>query len=99
MKNSIKTKKINKTSRTGIIGLKEFRQNADKYISRISKGESFTVLKRSHPVFKMTPVDEYVDEDDDGNWETVVDFTKIKKGGVPAEDVISAIESLYGQSK
>lgn len=73
-----------------IIGLKEFRLNADKYISRIEKGESFTVLKRSNPVFKLTPVD------DEEMWETVVDFTEINPEGVPAEDVIKAIRAVHG---
>lgn len=73
-----------------IIGLKEFRLNADKYISRIEKGESFTVLKRSNPVFKLTPVD------DEEMWETVIDFTEINPDGVPAEDVIKAIRAVHG---
>ncbi|MCB9805830.1 hypothetical protein H6775_01565 [Candidatus Nomurabacteria bacterium] len=73
-----------------IIGLKEFRLNADKYISRIEKGESFTVLKRSNPVFKLTPVD------DEEMWETIIDFTEINPDGVPAEDVIKAIRAVHG---
>jgi antitoxin (DNA-binding transcriptional repressor) of toxin-antitoxin stability system len=73
-----------------IIGLKEFRLNADKYISRIEKGESFTVLKRSNPVFKLTPVD------DEEMWETVVDFTEINPEGVPVEDVIKMFKEIHG---
>lgn len=79
-------------NKTNIIGLKEFRENADAYIKRIDKGESFTVLKRSHPVFKLIPVD----EDDDGNWETIADFTTINKNGVPIKDVISALKKMHG---
>ena len=81
---SISTKKQN------IIGLKEFRQNADAFIKRISKGESFTVLKRSNPVFKLTPVD------DEEMWETVIDFTTVNPDGVRAEDVLKAIRSVHG---
>lgn len=76
-----------------IIGLKELRENTGKYISQVSKGKSFTVVKRSKPVFKVVPVDEWGDE---GTWETVVDFTKIKKGGVPAKDVLKALRELNG---
>lgn len=73
-----------------IIGVKELRNNLDNYISLVDKGESFTVVKRSRPVFKITPID----EDEDGQWETIVDFTKIKKGGVPIEDVWKALNRI-----
>lgn len=73
-----------------IIGLKEFRLNAEKYISRIEKGESFTVLKRSNPVFKLTPVD------DEEMWETIIDFTEINPEGIPIEDVLKAFKKIHG---
>lgn len=78
------------TKKQNIIGLKEFRQNADAFIKRINKGESFTVLKRSKPVFKLTPVD------DEDLWETVIDFTEINPSGVPAEDFIKALRKVHG---
>lgn len=34
-----------------IIGLKELSQNAGKIADRVAKGEQFTVVKRSKPVF------------------------------------------------
>jgi len=85
MKNMKNTKK-----KHNIIGLKEFRLNAEAYIARIEKGESFTVLKRSNPVFKLTPVE------DEELWETIVDFTEINKEGVPAEDVLKALRATHG---
>lgn len=69
-----------------IIGVKELRNNLEEYINKISKGQSFTVVKRSKPVFQIRPIDE-----DDGQWEEVVDFTKIKKGGVEISDLLSRI--------
>jgi len=72
--------KINK-----IVGVKELRQNLDEYIDQISKGGSFTVVRRSKPVFNITPVDY------EAGWEEVVDFTKIKKGGVKIEEVLSRL--------
>lgn len=75
---------------TKIIGLKEFRQNAESFIKRVNKGESFTVLKRSAPVFKITPVDSEED------WETIIDFTKIDKDGVSASDVLASIRRVHG---
>lgn len=38
-----------------IIGLKELRQNATEIAERASKGERFTVVKRSKPVFEISP--------------------------------------------
>ena len=65
-----------------IIGLKALRQNMSQYAEKVKKGESFLVVKRSKPLFKITPVG--IDE----TWESVVDFTKIKKGGVNIDDVL-----------
>lgn len=38
-----------------IIGLKELRQNASQIAERAQKGEHFTVVKRSKPVFDIVP--------------------------------------------
>lgn len=78
-----------------IIGLKELRLNTEKYITRLGKGESFIVVKRSKPVFRVVPMD----EDDDSLWETVVDFTKINKRGVPIEDVLKSLKKLNEQDR
>ena len=72
------------TTKTHIIGLKELRQNTEKVISAVGKGASFTVVRRSKPIFMLSPA-----EDD---WKTVADFTKIKKGGVPLAEVIAALK-------
>lgn len=69
-----------------IIGLKELRENVDAYVSQIEKGRSFTVVRRSLPLFRIVPPDE-----DQELWETVVDFTKIKKGGIPIKDLLSRL--------
>lgn len=80
-----------KTATKNIVGLKELRENMDSYISGVQKGKSFIVVRRSQPIFQLTPVDIWGDE---GTWETVVDFTKIKKGGVPIDDVIASLKRL-----
>lgn len=69
-----------------IVGLKELRNNIEVYIQKIRKGESFTIVRRSQPVFRVSPP-----EEDENLWETVVDFTKIKKGGVHIDDLISRL--------
>jgi len=69
-----------------IVGLKELRENMEKYASLIKKGRSFIVVKRSKPLFKISSIDE-----DDGLWETVIDFTKFGKSGIPAEELLNRL--------
>lgn len=79
--------------KTNIVGLKELREDTEKYISQVEKGRSFTVVRRSKPIFKISPVDEWGDE---GVWETVADFRKINPKGVPALDILRALKKLRG---
>lgn len=72
--------------KTTIVGLKELRENMQKYASRVKRGESFTIIKKTRPLFKISSLDE-----DEGLWETIVDFTKIKKGGIPAKELLSKL--------
>ncbi len=69
--------------KNNIVGLKELRENVERYISQIRKGESFTVVRKSKPIFKISSV-----EDDSELWETVVDFTKLKKRGISAKELL-----------
>lgn len=68
-----------------IVGVKELRNNLDQYINEVKNGASFTVVKRSKPVFKMVPVVQ------DEQWEEVVDFTEIKKGGVSISELLNRL--------
>lgn len=68
-----------------IIGVKELRQHLDEYIAKIAKGKRFMVVRRSKPVFTISPVGS------EEQWEEVVDFTKIKKGGVKIEEILSRL--------
>ena len=68
-----------------IIGVKELRQNLDQYIAQIAKWKSFMVIRRSKPVFSISPINA------EENWEEVADFTKIKKGGVKIEEILSRL--------
>lgn len=79
-----------------IIGLKELRENMSTYIRHAEQGKSFTVVRRSRPIFRLMPIDEWGDE---GNWETVVDFTKIRPSGVPAAEVLAALKRLNEQDR
>lgn len=69
-----------------IIGLKELREKTEDYIKAVEKrGDSFVVVRRSKPVFKIAPVAE------EEKWETVVDFTKVKKGGIKLQNLLSRL--------
>ncbi len=74
-----------------IIGLKELRENTEKYITQVEKGRSFTVVRKSKPIFKMTPIDKWGDEP---GWEDGIDFTKIKKGGIKVGEILDRLKAL-----
>ena len=76
----------NLKSKSNIVGLKELRNNIETYIQKVNRGESFTVVRRSEPVFKISGA-----EEDENLWETVIDFTKIKTGGVALNELISRL--------
>ena len=67
-----------------VVGLKEFRKNVDIWIKHVKHGNSLVVMKRSEPVFKISPVSE-------GDWEEIIDFTKIKKGGVNIKQILTRL--------
>ena len=71
---------------TKIIGLKDLRENTETYLTQVKKGNSFLVLRRSEPIFKISPVDEAEEL-----WEKVIDFTKIKKGGVSLDQILARL--------
>jgi antitoxin (DNA-binding transcriptional repressor) of toxin-antitoxin stability system len=80
-----------KMLKQNIVGLKDLRLNTEKYIEMVRKGRSFLVVRKSSPVFKMEPVDEW---GDDGTWEKIVDFTLVKKEGLPAARVLAALGKM-----
>lgn len=67
-----------------VIGLKELRENLAKYERGVKAGKTFIVMKRTKPLFKISPV-----ESED--WEEVVDFTKIQKGGILINELLSRL--------
>lgn len=66
------------------IGLKELRQNVSKFADKVKKGEEFVVMRKSQPLFKIAPIDA-------GGWEEVIDFTKLRKGGVDIEELLTRL--------
>lgn len=70
-----------------LIGLKELRENLGVYEKLVQAGRSFVVVKRSKPIFTINPVEHE-------GWETVVDFTAFRKGGMPINDLITRLKRL-----
>jgi antitoxin (DNA-binding transcriptional repressor) of toxin-antitoxin stability system len=75
------------TSKTQIVGLKDLRENIEKYSSLVNKGMSFTVVRRSKPIFTISPVS----NEEEPGWESVVDFTKLKRGGIKIDDILKRL--------
>ena len=79
---------------TKIAGLKELRENTESYIKSIQKGDSFVIVRLSKPVFKITPISE-----EDEIWEDIIDFTKIKKGGLSLKEALAKVRSWTSSKK
>ena len=74
------------------ISIKELRARLAEIADRVENGEAFRVIRRSKPSFVIMHIDA---DDPHEHWETVVDFTDGgKTEGVPAEDVIAALEQI-----
>jgi prevent-host-death family protein len=80
-----------KAIKSNIIGFKELRENADKYIQAVAKGKSFVVVRRSKPIFNITPVDEF---NDGGVWETVASFKDKNSKGIKANDLLKILQRI-----
>lgn len=82
-----------------IISLKEFRLNTTKYINKVKKGESFTVLRKNQPVFNIAmprlydlssvPIATDEDMDDLKKSKTVLSFKK--EGRIPMREFLKII--------
>lgn len=72
-----------------IIGLRELRQNTNTYIKRVNRGESFFVLRKNMPVFKISKPDLFEDE---GSW-TDLEVPKMK-----VDDLIKIIKNYRSNS-
>ena len=48
-----------------IIGLKELREHTTEVAERVRQGESFVVVKRSQPIFRLVPIDAIASANDE----------------------------------
>ena len=77
-----------------IIGLKQLRENTDNYIAEVKRGKSFMVVRKSKPVFMLVPPEEH-----ESQWETVIDFTKFYRDGIPARLLLKKLRALHGKTR
>ena len=75
-----------------IVGLKELRGNINTYVSKVKKGDSFIVVRKSKPLFKIVSIEF------ENQWETVVDFTEISSNGMDAKKILKELRKLNAQS-
>lgn len=75
-----------------LIGLREFRENVEAVARKVKRGDSFVVIKRSKPVFKISQ------PETEERWKTVIDFTKINKKGIDARKVLRTLRKLNASS-
>ena len=79
-----------KIAKHTIVGLKELRNNMEKYIQRVNHGEHFTIVRRSKPIFQLSPVDKWGDTV--GEWEPVVDFRDAKGRGMRVREFVTLVQ-------
>ena len=92
-KKTSKPEKVQKNYITSeIIGLKELREHTEKYVRAIEGGSSFTVMRRSKPIFRLIPIDEWAEGG--ATEKTVADFRSITSKGIPITEVINALKRL-----
>lgn len=78
------------------VGLREFRENTGKYVAALKKGKKFTIFKHSKPIFAVVPASEIeydLDTVDGPGW-TDLDLTKIRKGGIPAGELLEIVRKF-----
>lgn len=80
----------NRISKDKLIGFKDLRENSSRYIDAVDRGQSFTVMRRSKPIFKMVPIDNSSSED----WEMVVDFENQKGHGLKTVELLKILERI-----
>ncbi len=75
------------------ISIKDLRKNLATVADQVLTGKSFTVFRRSKPVFKIVPIEENFDEED--GWVDFIDFTEGgEKDGMKAEEFLKILRSV-----
>ena len=74
-----------------VVGIKELRLNLDKYVKEVGRGSSFTVVRRSKPLFRIAPVE----EDNETGWVTLFDAGRDNRGkGIAGTEVLRILRRI-----
>lgn len=83
-----------------LISIKDFRKSLAVIADAVEQGESFLVMRRSKPAFKVEPVEAQGEPFNITGFKTAIDFTQNgKSGGIPAKELLDkmkAFEKKYG---
>jgi len=73
-----------------ITGKNEDSMTLDEMLEGVTRDQFHELIDWSKPVGnEILPVDKWGDE---GKWETVIDFNKVKKGGISGEEVLKHLK-------
>ncbi len=78
---------VSKLPTSHIVTLKELRTHLPRVIEAVAQGHSFTVIRRSKVVFLVSPIA------DEGDWQTIIDFTSVNKQGFSADALLAELNS------
>lgn len=79
------------------LSIKQFRNNLATVADEVQAGNKFIIIRNSKPAFKVVPLS---DTEEDGVWETVVDFTEGgKKKGMKAKDFFDLLDKINKKDK
>ena len=78
-------------AKNNLVGFKELRVNLDKYVKGVERGSSYTILRRSKPLFRISPVD----AEDEAGWDTIFDADRDNNGkGIPGGEVLRILRKI-----
>ncbi len=74
-----------------IVPIKDFRKNLAHFADLAEQGVEIIVIRRSKPAFKVIPL---AKDEEDVQWETLIDFTEEYPGGIPAEKLLKILQDF-----
>ena len=81
-----------------LISIKDFRASLSDVADAVLQGESFLVMRRSMPAFKVEPFNTKEETFNMDGWKTALDFTeKGKKKGISAKKMLEAMKKFEKQ--
>lgn len=78
-------------AKQNLVGLRELRVNLDKYVKGVARGSSYTILRRSKPLFRISPIE----TENETGWDTIFDADRDNQGkGIPGGEVLRILRKI-----